>query len=285
MGRGLDILIRTHHSNYEKAIRLSLEHLQQNIQRIIDIFSAHPYASSATLLIIVVFAVITFFSVRFSQLPHHYHSKTPILFLSLYLGFMTLGVLTAIALLYPQEIYIHYLVAVFVLPIVLAPALCKWFGCDRYKKSFNFTLFLIAILMIATLFVSAYQHLRQVTFYNQYYPPRIACIDRFIETTGVRYGVSGYWDSKSTSMLSHHSVQIAQYYYNLKPYLAVTTVRWYKKVYDFAIIHNNSLNKTKIIKRNGSPAKIFQCPDNTEILYYPNSLYLSSPIQLSVQDK
>ena len=74
-------------------------------------------------------------------------------------------------------------------------------------------------------------------------------------------------------MLSKYHVEIAQYDGSGNKYRWITTDRWYKPRYNFALIDHKpskpyyKINGAKIINRNGEPDQIFEC-GATEIFYY-----------------
>ena len=176
---------------------------------------------------------------------------------------MSLGNLSSASLLYPQAVYEHYLIPLFTFPIFMVPIIFKWLRPSYDKRAFITLSSAILALFYIIILYKAYEVYKTKSFKSQYYTPIAKCVDEFVDKTKAKYGIAGYWESKSISMLSHHNIDIAQFTYNLNKFLAVNSTDTYRDFYDFALIKNKSLNRDKIIKLNGEPSEVFKCQHTT----------------------
>ncbi len=281
MGKILSGIITINQSNYAKAITLSTKHLFVNISRILEIiqlsFNEYPLSS---LLILAMYILITYLLLKYVRNPK-VEADQPgldkLLFLFIYLIVTLFGNILALSFIYPNKIYQHYMIPVFLLPIILIPAVLYWTRFHLKSKLFKRSYVTFSFLMAFVLLFQTYTKFNDVSFKNEYYPETVACIDSFIEKTGAKHGISEYWDSKYTHLLSKNDITIAQYTFDLTRFEAVNTIAWYKNYYDFALIKNNSLNKNKILSLNGKPSAVVKCFD-TEILYYENKMVINDTL-------
>jgi hypothetical protein len=113
-----------------------------------------------------------------------------------------------------------------------------------------------------------------------YYPEQIACLDNALEGSGLHHGIAQYWDAKHIQAFSRRGLTLAQYVDDLNQHKWITSERFYRDTYDFAIISDAAtgmfkLPADKLIEINGPPAKIAACRELKILIYGPDKLRLN----------
>ncbi len=264
-------------------VELNADSFPVNVSSIEKIFlHSYQHLTTSTIIILATLFLALFTFVvkgRLSFFYNGYKNSTKFLFISLFLIFMELGSLTVLSLSSVPLVANRYMIPLFILPIVMLPIYLDFFKFFNYKNFTNIMMNTLLSILLIALFVDARKKLMHSTFYSEYYPPLQKCIDSFVQETGAKSGISEYWQSKSTYMLSKYDITVAEVYRNLSPRTWITTNEWYRDKYDFALIHYYSPNKDRfspdknwIMAINGNPDKIYTC-DGTDILYYKNGMY------------
>jgi len=274
-GKLLGRLITLNYSEYANITTLSFDHFLINIKSVADIFmhsfTEHIFITTLMLLVYIVIIISFIFYKHVKILKVNELEKGRIFYISLYLLFMLLGNLLAVSLLYPHTVYIHYMLPIFLMPIYMFPTLFKQVGLNLEQKMLTRIYIVLTCALFSILSIQSYKQFNKASIKTEYYPSLVSCVDDFVEKTGAKDGIGGYWESKSITMLSKKNINIVQFNYDLTPYKAVTSMAWYRDSYDFALIKNNAINKKKLLHLNGKPTKIYKCEDG-EILYYKYKL-------------
>lgn len=105
-----------------------------------------------------------------------------------------------------------------------------------------------------------------------FYPEQVACIDRALAAAGARYGMAQYWDAKRLQALSRQRLTLAQYSGELERMEWITSERFYRASYDFAIIAEQEpppfrLPRARLAAQSGEPLQAVACGDRTVLLY------------------
>jgi len=105
-----------------------------------------------------------------------------------------------------------------------------------------------------------------------FYPEHVACIDRALDQTGARHGIAQYWDAKQVQALSRRQLTLAQYTGELAPMAWITSQRYFKAHYDFAIVADRAappfrLPKAQLAAINGEPVRTVTCGDYSVLLF------------------
>lgn len=111
------------------------------------------------------------------------------------------------------------------------------------------------------------------------YPEEIACIDKALAGKSLRNGIAQYWDAKHIQMLSHQQITLAQYYSDLAPQKWITSERYFRNAYDFAIIAEDAAPPFKLpvdvlTAINGAPAENISCGNRRVLIYGQGKLHL-----------
>lgn len=168
----------------------------------------------------------------------------------------------------------RYLIPVFVLPVLLAPAMLQgWLARVRPAPARAWGpcgWALAALLMCWPL-------LRMVAqsgpVLHEYYPADIACADRVFEQYDLRHGVAGYWDASWVAMNSRRKPTIAPIEENLRVQKWITTADNFRGRYDFALVAPGADEVAKphaalLIEGSGAPLTSVVC-GTLKILVYP----------------
>lgn len=125
--------------------------------------------------------------------------------------------------------------------------------------------FILSILFCILIFHHKGESLMKIV---NYYPPSVACIDRYAKEYHLKNGIAGYWDSKSISFLSKQHVNIVavrKHKKSLIPQIWFDTIDDYSRGnFNFVIVNNTPHeypNAKDITKVYGSPLYTLQCPD------------------------
>jgi hypothetical protein len=105
-----------------------------------------------------------------------------------------------------------------------------------------------------------------------HYPAEIACIDRALAGTPLRHGIAQYWDAKLIQAFSHQPLTLAQHTGDLNEHRWITSDKFFRPGYDFAIISENApppykINRHRLLEMNGAPANVVACGSRTVLLY------------------
>jgi hypothetical protein len=180
---------------------------------------------------------------------------------------------TIAALLIPANFNIvpRYFIGVFIWPILITLA---WIKNIDYKPIPKLTILFGSAVTITSCLLATSSYQKDHGEMHARTSKEIQCIDGALDhATGVN-GIAAYWDAKFIQGLSRHKLELAQYFRDLTPHKWITTERYFKQTYDFAIIDYSDslrsiyrLNKTHIEKING-PAQYSKKCQTHEVLIY-----------------
>jgi hypothetical protein len=109
-----------------------------------------------------------------------------------------------------------------------------------------------------------------------YYPDYVECIDELAVSSGLQYGVAGYWYAKTTTMFSRKNVRLYAIYNDMAIMYHVSNRNWYYKSGkgahanpDFKFVVLNSIDTSSITNFLGEPLKVFSCKKDMKILEFP----------------
>lgn len=129
---------------------------------------------------------------------------------------------------------------------------------------------------------SAYQDRRQEIVDAQ-------CVVSKIRELGLTNGVAAYWDAKPIQVFSRGAINIGQYTGGLDEHRWITSERFYRKTYDFAVITENQgdvykISRSRLVRENGPPQAEFKCGNKTLLSYGPGKLVAKKEPLRSVGD-
>jgi hypothetical protein len=136
-----------------------------------------------------------------------------------------------------------------------------------------------SVAAITSLSLSSYALIKTNGLENHYYPAEIACIDDVLEQAEVTNGIAEYWKAKYLQNFSRLDLNIAQYWGNLNEYHWITSNKYFKQAYDFAIVFAKNVNPyvyeislERLIRLNGPPESVESCGDKVIYIYGKDKL-------------
>lgn len=271
----INYVIAVHNSSYP--LTFSYKNILENLNTISGIFkiSFLEYTFSSILnLISIVFIILI--SIYFFRIKNSY-KFVKIQFFLFYSIIMIIGNIFALSLINDVPINERYMIPVFIIPIICIPIIYRLFINIIKEENVKNILIAITVVLFISISYSTFNNFKEKDLKTEYYPNISSCIDTFLDKNNLKYGISGYWQAKSINLLSKKDIFISQVKPNLEPYLHVINSKWYRNIYDFALIEYDSPlaafspEKEKILNLNGNPTEIVKC-ENIEILYYKNGL-------------
>lgn len=105
-----------------------------------------------------------------------------------------------------------------------------------------------------------------------YYPDDVACIDRALATMDLHHGIAQYWDAKPTQYFSRNGITLAHYDNQLSESRWVTSKRYFRPAYDFALLGPGRsapyyIPSERLEALNGKPVAEARCGGYTVLLY------------------
>jgi hypothetical protein len=162
----------------------------------------------------------------------------------------------------------RYLIPVFSWPVIVVFIFLSY----RLRNRFPNLAIAISLLTLAPMSWSAYRSIISNGIVKQYYPEVISCIDDVLERENLHNGIAQYWDAKYMQAFSRLNLNIAQYVDNLSEMRWITSKRYFKPFYDFAIISVDATPPYKISSElltriNGAPKCVKFCGNKIVLIY------------------
>jgi hypothetical protein len=132
-------------------------------------------------------------------------------------------------------------------------------------------------LAVVLLGAGSYELAQKNGLSGSYYPADIACVDNALERAGLSHGIAQYWDAKYLQQFSRLNLTIAQHLPNLEELKWITSSRYFRDSYDFAIISEDAeamdkISSAALLRINGAPKEIVSCGNRSVYLYGNGSL-------------
>jgi hypothetical protein len=169
----------------------------------------------------------------------------------------------------------RYFIAALCWPVLLAPLVLAHLLRNhalRANLAVAGTLACTAAIAVATV-----QHWHAHPLQTAYYTDDMACLDRAIAAHGLHHGIAQYWDAKPLQGLSRQHIQLAQHDFEMNEFQWITSTRYFRPAYDFAIVgpvgpppHYIAADKVEAI--NGKPQAQVGCGPYTVLIYGRDSL-------------
>lgn len=109
---------------------------------------------------------------------------------------------------------------------------------------------------------------------TSYYPEFTACLDENAARLNLHRGISHYWQSRNTTILSRKGLVVAPVYPDLKPMHFLTNSDTFQGSFEFVIFDNNPprsgwawIERDIVISRFGQPATTFSCGESDILVY------------------
>jgi hypothetical protein len=130
----------------------------------------------------------------------------------------------------------------------------------------------VSALVIVLLSTSAYNIARDNGVSTRFYPSDVACIDEVLEKEGLHNGIANYWDAKYLQQFSRLNLNLAQYSEDLVETKWITSERYFRGRYDFAILSDDGeptfkISSDALVTINGSPKQVVLCGRRSLYIY------------------
>jgi hypothetical protein len=175
-----------------------------------------------------------------------------------------------------------------VTPRYLIPAL-SWpvivvfiFLSHRLRDRFFYLAVAISLLTLASISWSSYNFIVSNGIKNKYNPEEISCIDNALEKENLHNGIAQYWDAKYLQNFSRLNLNVAQHFDNLDEMHWITSKKYFKQTYDFAIISESAAPPYKIssdalTRINGAPKLVKSCGSKLVFMYGKDKMRVIRP--------
>lgn len=175
----------------------------------------------------------------------------------------------------------RYLIPSFFWPIIVVFIFLNNF---LDKKIFTVSM-IFSSLLIINLSWNSYEIIKNKGFNFHYYPKEIACIDDALQKATVTNGIAMYWDAKHIQNFSKLDLNIAQHTSELREDYWITSKKYFRKSYDFAILPAESDSQYKkfseaLIYINGNPDVIKNCGNRSVYIYGKDKLRIKEIINI-----
>ena len=184
--------------------------------------------------------------------------------------FTTLG---AASLVTNLPITVRYLI-----PTLFWPVIIVFIYFSRLLKDVFFHAgAIISLLAISSLCWGYYPLFKKNGILTHYYPSDLACIDEVLEKEGIANGIAQYWDAKYIQNFSRLNLNIAQHLENLGEMHWITSKKYFKQTYDFAILSEAAASPYRISSENlkllnGVPKSVTICGGRSVYVYGKDKL-------------
>ncbi len=260
-----------------------LKGMGQELIRLFDFMGQHfislPILSF--ILMIFTFIIIKQFYILLLKKNQLQQNKFDII-LQIYVILTIAGAMGFILLFSTVHVADRYLIPLLIFPTILV--FLSLYNSSKFANPrFHLCIFLaISMLSVGTLI----PRINKNGLHTNYYPDYLACIDEALGQTSLSNGIASYWGGKHIQAFSKLDLTLAQYITdNLTVFPRVTSGKYYRDSYDFAIInnfkfiashrilgHSYRLFKDKVINFSGNPKQIKECGGWTVMVYGKDGL-------------
>lgn len=169
----------------------------------------------------------------------------------------------------------RYLIPLFFWPIIVVVL----FVSQYLRRWFVPITIALSVMMTLQLTVRSDELLTQTRLTLDYHPSEIACIDQGLKNTNARNGVAQYWDARYVQSFSELKLSVAQCSKNLDRMYFVTSKKYFRDRYDFAISSADvnadwKISEKALIQSGGRPTSIKHCGSKTLYVFKKDQLQL-----------
>ncbi|HTI42973.1 MAG TPA: hypothetical protein VL693_14195 [Vicinamibacterales bacterium] len=181
--------------------------------------------------------------------------------------------ITAISFMTDLPVMARYLIPVFCWPIVTLPMVLP----RALGRGFAVAATAVCVVAALSLTSRASALVSSNGVRPRYYSGELACIDNALRNSGMTNGIAQYWDAKYLQQFSRLNLNIAQYLENLEEMRWITSKRYFKDRYDFAVVDESAEPTYKIsidalTRVNGPPRATVSCGSRTLYVYGKDKL-------------
>ena len=228
--------------------------LAENIRLLLSTITAHP--SLGFILLVYVLAIIACF-LRLKNIGRVHDASTWFTIFSLLSICSTVG---AVLLATNLPAVDRYQLPVQFWSVVVVGL----FVSDRLRGRFVPVAVTLSLVAFVSMGRTSYRLVRTNGLKTSYYPDDISCIDNALRKHGLSNGVANYWDAKYIQNFSKLGLNIAQYNNRLVEGRWITSKKYFKPSYDFAIIDVGAeppynISSPLLVQLSGAPKVVETC--------------------------
>jgi MFS family permease len=222
----------------------------------------------ALFLIYIGLVIYAFFQIKKGKMR-----LDPLYWLTLF-SFLSLdGTLTLLLFVKDFPPTLRYFIPAFSLPVIIV----FLFLNSRFSHRYVTISVIFSLWVVGSLSWNSFKLLQKNGFNADYYPDEVACIDHVLKKEHVHNGIAQYWDAKYIQNLSKLDLNIAQHFSDLGEMYWITSKKYFKSNYDFAIISGvinpeYKLSTELLIRLNGAPKLIQSCGKRLVYVYGKDKL-------------
>lgn len=202
------------------------------------------------------------------------NAPQPLVWVTLFSVLSLLVTSVTIVLMTRLEVVPRYQIPAFTWPIIVS---ALWLA-HLARQRFYFIALALAVVQLGLLAMGLTAPGKKTgEDRGHYYPAEIACIDQALAGTPLRHGIAQYWDAKLIQAFSRRPMTLAQHTGSLDEHRWITSDKFYRAGYDFAIISENApaeykIDRQKLLKINGPSTGAVACGNRTVLLYPQGAL-------------
>ena len=171
----------------------------------------------------------------------------------------------------------RYLIPVFSWPVIIVIL----FLGHRLGERFFAVGTVVSALAVVSLSAGSYKLAHDNGLSARFYPTEISCIDEALEKEGLRNGIAQYWDAKYLQQFSRINLNVAQHLENLEEMKWITSKKYFRDSYDFAIVSEDAepaykISSEALSRINGSPKRVVSCGNRSVYIYGKDKLRTTS---------
>ncbi len=168
----------------------------------------------------------------------------------------------------------RYLITVLIWPLIVS-----MFTASRLLGRRSYWIGIASCLIPASLLLTEGMNSYKAKVGDPFYSDQLACIDKAVAARSLQNGIAQYWDAKYLQSFSRSKITLAQHAPDLGEVKWITSEKFFRDRYDFAIVSKNSattgqLSERSITAINGEPAEVLECGNYKLLAYGKNKLRL-----------
>jgi len=202
----------------------------------------------------------------------------PLVWLAVFSFLSLCSTLVAASLITDFPVMPRYLIPVFSWPVVIVVL----FLGHHLGRRFVAVATVVSVLAVVSLSFSAYTLASNNGLSGRLYATEISCIDDALEKDGLSHGIAQYWDAKYLQQFSRLNLRIAQYLETLEEMRWITSKRYFRESYDFAIVSEDAeptykISSDVLLRINGAPKRVVSCGSRSVYIYGKDKLRTTPP--------
>jgi len=272
MGYVLDMLTASGGGGF--AGKIDLARIPLNFQHSLDIFRGAIVAWPPLAVLWLAYAGVVAYSL--SRLGDKGSSHRGVHWLAVF-SFISaaccVSVFTLVTYLWPPQT--RYYTGAMTWPLIVVAA----FMASYWRRVFMPLAIGGSAIAALSLAVGTYAMAKDKDLSTDYYPAEVACIDDALESVGLRNGIAYYWDARMAQSMSRLDLNIAQYSQKLGAVHWITSKRYFKPRYDFAILSDyagaDQISVDTLLRLNGKPERVASCGVSSVYLYGKDRLRIN----------